>query len=253
MSSRSASVSGRKRTISSIRLMNSGLKKSIGSPGQVRGHDEHGVGEVDRPALAVGEPTVLQHLQQDVEDVGVGLLDLVEQHHRVRPAAYRLGELAALLVADVAGRRADQAGDRVLLRVLAHVDADHGPAVVEEELGQGPGELGLADAGRSEEEERADRAVGVGQAGPAAPDGVGDRGDRFVLADHPGVEGVLHADELLDLALEQPAHRDAGPAADHLGHVLGVDLLLQEPLGLCSSARRLVASSIWRSRSGTSP
>ena len=42
------------------------------------------------------------------------------------------------------------------------------------EVGERPGQLGLADAGRAEEEERADRPVGVGQAGPAAPDGVGD-------------------------------------------------------------------------------
>ena len=47
----------------------------------------------------------------------------------------------------------------MLLLVLAHVDADHRPLVVEEELGERPGELGLADAGRAEEEERADRPV----------------------------------------------------------------------------------------------
>jgi hypothetical protein len=41
----------------------------------------------------------------------VGLLDLVEQHDRVGAAADLLGELAALLVADIAGGRADQAAD----------------------------------------------------------------------------------------------------------------------------------------------
>ncbi len=46
------------------------------------------------------------------------------------------------------------------------------------------------------------------------------------------MEGVLHADELLDLALEEPADRNAGGPADHLGHVLGVHLLLEEALGL---------------------
>ena len=47
----------------------------------VRGHDHDRVAEVDRAALGVGEPPVLEDLQQDVEDVGVGLLDLVEQQH----------------------------------------------------------------------------------------------------------------------------------------------------------------------------
>ena len=46
-----------------------------------------------------------------------------------------------------------------------HVDADHRPLVVEQEVGERARELGLADARRPEEEERADRPVGVGQPG----------------------------------------------------------------------------------------
>ena len=69
-----------------------------------------GVAEVDRAALGVGQAAVVEDLQQRVEDVGVRLLDLVEQHDRVGLAPHRLGELAALLVADVAGRRARPAG-----------------------------------------------------------------------------------------------------------------------------------------------
>jgi hypothetical protein len=95
----------------------------------------------------------------------VGLLDLVEQHDGVRTTPHRFGELTALLVADVAGRRADEPGNTVLLAVLAHVDPHDGPFVVEQELGQRLGELGLADAGRSEEQERAGRSVGVTDAG----------------------------------------------------------------------------------------
>jgi hypothetical protein len=89
------------------------------------------------------------------------------------PAAHGLGQLAALVVADVAGGRTDQPGDRVLLGVLAHVDAHHGALVVEEEVGQRLRQLGLADTGRPEEEERAGRPVGVGDAGAAAAHRVG--------------------------------------------------------------------------------
>ena len=125
----------------------------------VRGHDHDAVAEVDRPALRVGQPAVLEDLQQDVEHVGMGLLDLVEQQHAVGLAAHRLGQLAALVVADVARRRTDQARDRVLLHVLGHVDPDHRVLVAEQELGQRPGQLGLADARRPEEDERAGRAA----------------------------------------------------------------------------------------------
>ena len=82
-------------------------------------HDDQRVLEVDGAALAVGQAAVVEHLQEHVEHVRVRLLDLVEQHHLVGAPAHGLGERAALLVADVARRRADQAGDGVLLHVLA--------------------------------------------------------------------------------------------------------------------------------------
>ena len=94
----------------------------------------------------------------------VGLLDLVQQDHRVGPAADRLGQLAALFVADVAGGRAHQPGHGVFLHVLGHVDPDHRLLGVEHELRQGARQLGLAHPGGSEEQEGADRPVGVRQA-----------------------------------------------------------------------------------------
>ena len=171
-----------------MRLMNSGLKwwctaaitvASSPPPPRLLVMISTRVGEVDRAALAVGQATVVHELQQHVEHVRVRLLDLVEQHHRVRPAAHRLGELAALVVADVARRRADEARHRVLLHVLAHVDADHRPLVVEQEVGERAGELGLADARRAEEQERADRPVRVREPGAGPADRVRDRGDRL--------------------------------------------------------------------------
>src|SRR5213594_1379204 len=40
--------------------------------------------------------------------------------------------------------------------------------------------------------------------------------DRVVLADHPALEPLLHVHQLLDLALHQARHRDAGPLGDDL-------------------------------------
>ena len=134
-----------------------------------------------------------------VEHFRVRLLDLVEQHDRVGAAADRLGQLARLLVADVARRRADQPRDGVLLLVLGHVDADHRVLVVEQELGERARQLGLADAGRAEEDEAAERTVRILQAGAGAADGVGDRRDRLVLADDALVQPLLHPEQLLDL------------------------------------------------------
>ncbi len=54
--------------------------------------------------------------------------------------------------------------------------------------------------------------------------------DRLVLADDALVQPLLHVDQLLGLALEQPRDRDAGPAGDDLGDVVLVDLLLHHRL-----------------------
>src|SRR3954463_5653988 len=189
----------------------------------VRGHDHDGVPEVHRAALRVGQATVLEDLQEDVEDVRVGLLDLVEQEHRVRLAAPRLCELAALVVADVAGRRADEARHRVLLHVLRHVDADHRLLVAEEELRERARQLRLADARRAEEDERAGRALRVLEPRARAPDRLRDDLDRLVLADHALVQLVLHAHELLGLGLRELEDGDAGPHRDDVRDLLLAD------------------------------
>ena len=107
------------------------------------------VAEVHRAALAVGQAPVIQDLEQRVEHVRMGLLDFVEEHHAIGTTAHGFREIAALVIADVAGGCADQPGDRVLLHELAHVEAHDGLLVIEEELGEGPRGLGLAHAGGS--------------------------------------------------------------------------------------------------------
>ena len=121
----------------------------------------------------------------------MGLFDFVQQDHGVGPAADGLGQHAALFVAHVARRGADQPADGVPLHELAHVEADHGVFVVEHHLGQGLAQFGLAHAGGPEEDERADGPVGVLQAGAVAADGVGHGLDRLVLADQPLVDAVF--------------------------------------------------------------
>ena len=167
----------------------------------------------------------------------------------VRPPAHRFGELAGLLVADVAGRRADQPRHGVLLLVLRHVDPDHRVLVVEQELGERAGQLGLADAGRAEEDEAAERTVGILQARRAR---AGSRWRRRVIASSwPTTRWCSRSSmlqQLLDLAFHQPADRDVRPAADDLGDVLLVDLLLQHALVLLQlgEPRLLLAGSAAR-------
>ncbi len=129
----------------------------------VAGGDDHGVGEIHEPAFAVGQTSFVEQLQQDVVHFRMRLLDLVEQHDAIRVAPHAFGQLAAFLVADIARGRADEAGHRMAFRVFAHVDAHERVLVAEHRRGERLGEFGLADAGRSEEEEAGDRLAGLRQ------------------------------------------------------------------------------------------
>ena len=188
---------------------------------EIGGHDDQRVAEIDGAALAVGQPAVVEHLQQHVEHVRMRLLDLVEQHDLIGPPPHRFGERAAFVVADIAGRRADQPGHRMLLHVLRHVDADQRMLVVEQELRQRLGQLGLADAGRAQEHERADRPVRILQAGAGAAHRGRHRLHGLGLADDALGELLLHVQQLLALAFEHAVDRNAGPARDDLRDVIG--------------------------------
>ncbi len=69
---------------------------------------------------------------------------------------------------------------------------------------------------------------------------------RLLLADHALAQLVLHAQQLVALALQHLVHRHAGPARDHRG-----DLLLGRPPR--SPACRPPPAASFRSRSGISP
>ena len=126
------------------------------------------------------------------------------------------------------GGRADQAADGVLLHVLGHVDADEVVFAVEERFGQGLAQLGFAHAGGAQEDEAADGPLGILDAGPGADDRVGDEADGFVLADHPFVQRFVQGQQLVALALDQPGHGDAGPAADDVGDLFVGDLVAEQ-------------------------
>src|SRR6185503_14584042 len=129
-------------------------------------------------------------------------LDLVEENHAVGSAAYRFGELAALVVSDVPWRRAHQSRHRVLLHVLGHVDAYHRRFVVEQGLRECASDLGLSDPRRTQEDERANRSIGILQAGSCADDCVGHRFDGFLLPYNAVMQALAEAEELLLLALK---------------------------------------------------
>ena len=195
---------------------------------EVAGHDQDRVLEVHGAALAVRNAAVVQDLQQDVENIGMRLFHFVEQDDTIGMAADGLGQLAAFVVADISGRRADQTGDAEFLHVFGHIDPDHVLLIVKERLGEGFGQFGLADAGGAQEQEGAQRPVRILDARAGAQDGLGNLLYGFVLPDDPAVQLILKMQQLLPLALHQAGDGDAGPAADDPGDFLLGDPVAQE-------------------------
>src|SRR5579864_7948745 len=188
----------------------------------VRRHDDDRVLEVNCIAQSIGQLAVFKNLQKDVEHIRMRLLDFVEQHDRVGSALHTLGELSALFVAHVSRRRTDQLRDRVLLHELRHIEADQGLFGAEHELRQGARDFSLADAGRSEEQERADGTVWILQAGTRAADGAGQGADRLVLRDDPLVQLFFNAEQLLRLFFFDRRNRNAGPARNDIFDIFAV-------------------------------
>ena len=186
---------------------------------QVTGHYNDRIAEIHGPAMAVGQPAVLQYLEQDVEDLRVGLFYFVEEHYPVRAATHRLGKLARFVVADIPGRRPDQARNGVLLGILGHVDTDHVAFVVEQEFGQCSCKFGLPHAGRAQQDETADGPSRVADTGPGAANSFGDGIHRLILADDPLVQFIFHVDQPLRFTSQKPSGWNTGPFGHQLGNV----------------------------------
>ncbi len=181
----------------------------------------HRVGEVHGAAAPIREPSLLEHLEKHHEDVGVGLVHLVQEHHRARSAAHRLGELTAVLVTDVAGRRSDEPRGGVGLGELAHVQAHQRLAAPEEDVGQRAGHFRLADPGGPEEEE-ASHGTAAGEAGVVAADDLGHPVHHLGVPNHPGAELFLEAHEPRRVPHQEPFDGQPGNAGHHLRHVGGL-------------------------------
>ena len=154
----------------------------------------------------------------------MGLFDFVEQHHGIGLTAHLFRQLAAFIVTHISGRRTDQAGHCVPLHVFGHIDSDHGVLIAEHGFCQRLAQLRLAYAGRAEEQEAANGALGILQTHTTPADGAGHSLYGLVLPHHALMQGILHVQQALSLVLRQTGDGDAGPAGHHGGDVFGVDV-----------------------------
>ena len=215
---------------SSVLRLRAEAEAPAGARAEVRGHHEHRVAEVDAPPAGIRQESVLHDLQQQAADVRVRLFQLVEQHKTVGPAAHTFGQLAALVVADVARRRADKARDREFFHIFRHIHADHCVFTAVNGLGQRLAQLRLADARRPEEQHGRRGALLLGKAASPAPHGLCRSMDGCLLPDDAGGERLLQRAQALPLRPGDRPDGNARAARNGCGDVLHGD----RPAGLAA-------------------
>ena len=159
------------------------------------------------------------------------LLDLVEQHDLIGSAPHGFGQYATFVIANIPGRRADQTGHGMFLHELRHVDPHHRVLVVEQEFGHGLGQLGLTDTSRPEEQEAAQGAGLVIQAGTRTAHRVRHSFDREVLTNDTVVQLVFHAQQLVPLAFQHTTRGDTRPTFDDAGDLVRAHGLFDHDVG----------------------
>ena len=122
---------------------------------------------------------------------------------------------------------------------------------IEQEFGERLAQLGLADAGRAEEQERAVGPIRIGQAGARAADRIGHRRTASSWPTTRCAERLFHAQQLFLLAFEHLGDGNAGPLGHDFGDLLVGHLVTQQLACRCCSAA--VACARRRSSSGILP
>src|SRR5579864_7381062 len=143
------------------------------------------------------------------------LLYLVQQDYAVRASADLLGQLTALVVADITRRATKQARDRMRLHILRHVEANQVLLAAKEFSRQRLRQFRLTHTGGAEEEERTNRAFGVFQTGARAANSTRNRADSLILTDNPLAQVIFQVDQVLTLALQHLADRYPCPVFYH--------------------------------------
>lgn len=127
-------IAQRTSTVVALPKPSISIENALGA--NVAGHDDDGVGEVRRTAAPIGKAAVIKDLQQQIEDVGMGLLHLVEQQHGVGTPSHCLRQEPSLLTIGIADGCTNQPLRHVALHEFANVEPGECLLVVEYGLGE---------------------------------------------------------------------------------------------------------------------
>ncbi len=88
----------------------------------------------------------------------MSLFDFVQEDNRIWRPAHAFCELATFFIADIARRRADQLGNGMFFHEFRHIETHQRFVGAKQKFSEAAGNFGFADAGGTQENERANRA-----------------------------------------------------------------------------------------------
>ena len=132
--------------------------------------------------------------------------------------------MAALLVAYISGRGADQSGDVEFLHVLAHIQLNERLGITEQLLCQSLGQQGFAHTGRAEQGESADGTPRIFQVRAGPTEGLAKGRHRLALANNDLGHLALDCEQTLHLPLFHALERDARPLRNDVENIFFIHL-----------------------------
>ena len=142
--------------------------------------------QVDRASVAIGQPAVVEDLEEEVPDLRMRLLELVEEEDGEGLLADLGDQRRGLLLGVFASPRRRSRLSGVWYSLMSSRTSRSSRA--KDERAEGLGDLRLAGPGRADEEEDAERARRISEAGLHERDPVDEALDRLRLPEDASVE-----------------------------------------------------------------
>ena len=150
----------------------------------IGGHNDNRILEIDGSAIIVSQTAFIQYLEQDVEHVRMGFLNLIQQDNGIRLATNLFGQLAAFLIAHISRSGTNHTRYGVFLHILAHIDTYQGIGRAKHIFCQLLCQMRLTHTSRAKEHKGSDGMVRVFQPYTATQDCFGKFLYRSILSYH---------------------------------------------------------------------
>jgi len=130
-------------------------------------------------------------LQKNIEDIGVGFFNFVQQQQRERTGTNRFRQIPARVGVGKSGRRSNQTINAGFFLVFRHIKPHHLRFRPEVNFGNGFRQFRFADSGRPQKKQVHNRTLGAAHLGAGPAQTRRHHINRLLLIDDPLVDFFL--------------------------------------------------------------